>query len=123
MTVPILTPILTCYTERNPVRARMVRKAWRYRWSSAAAHCGSKNGNGLVDLGLWRSAWTAEQWREKLSRPEEEGAVSGVRANTYTGRPLGSDAFLSKVESLMGRRIRPLPIGRPKKVVEEEENR
>jgi hypothetical protein len=38
-------------------------------------------------------------------------------------RPLGSDAFLSKVESLMGRRIRPLPIGRPKKVVEEDENR
>ena len=44
-----------CYAERNPVRARMVRKAWRYRWSSAAAHCGSKNGNGLVDLGLWRT--------------------------------------------------------------------
>jgi putative transposase len=111
-----------CYTERNPVRARMVRKAWRYRWSSAAAHCGSGNGNGLVDLGLWRSAWTAEQWREKLSRAEEEEAVSGVRANTHTGRPLGSDAFVSKVESLMGRRIRPLRIGRPKKVVEEEEN-
>jgi len=112
-----------CYTERNPVRARMVRKAWRYRWSSAAAHCGSGKGNGLLDLGLWRSAWTAEQWREKLSRPEDGEAVSGVRASTHTGRPLGSDAFLSKVESLMGRRIRPLRIGRPKKVVEEEENR
>jgi hypothetical protein len=46
--------------------------------------------------------------------------VSGVRAMTHTGRPLGSDAFLSKVESLVGQRIRPLPIGRPKKVVEEE---
>ncbi|MCJ7749752.1 MAG: RHS repeat protein [Armatimonadetes bacterium] len=65
----------------------------------------------------------ADQWREKLSRPEDEEAVSGVRASSHTGRPLGSDAFLSKVESLMGRRIRPLRIGRPKKVVEEEENR
>jgi len=80
----------------------------------------------LLDLELWRGAWTAEEWREKLSRPEVEEAVSGVLASTHTGRPLGSDAFLSKVESLMGRRIRPLPIGRPKKVVaevEEEENR
>ena len=109
-----------CYTERNPVRARMVRKAWRYRWSSAAAHCGPGKANGLLDLGLWRGAWTAEGWREKLSRPEDEEAAAGVRASTHTGRPLGSDAFLSKVESLVGQRIRPLPIGRPKKVVEEE---
>lgn len=28
------------YVERNPIRARMVRKAERYRWSSAAGHCG-----------------------------------------------------------------------------------
>ncbi len=28
------------YVERNPVRARMVRKAEHYAWSSAAAHCG-----------------------------------------------------------------------------------
>src|SRR3990170_4525 len=30
------------YVERNPVRAKMVRKAENYRWSSAAAHCGLK---------------------------------------------------------------------------------
>ena len=28
------------YVERNPVRARIVRKAENYPWSSAAAHCG-----------------------------------------------------------------------------------
>ena len=28
------------YVERNPVRAKQVRRAWRYPWSSAAAHCG-----------------------------------------------------------------------------------
>ena len=28
------------YVERNPVRARMVRKAWRYPWSSALTHTG-----------------------------------------------------------------------------------
>jgi putative transposase len=28
------------YVERNPVRARLVRLAWRYPWSSAAVHVG-----------------------------------------------------------------------------------
>jgi putative transposase len=28
------------YVERNPVRARLVRRAWRWPWSSAAAHAG-----------------------------------------------------------------------------------
>jgi len=36
---------------------------------------------------------------------EQVGMRSGV---------LGSDAFLSKVECLLGRRVRPLPIGRQK---------
>jgi putative transposase len=112
-----------CYTERNPVRARMVRKAWRYRWSSAAVHCGAGKADGLLDLGLWRGAWTAEGWTQRLSGPEDGEALSGVRASTHTGRPLGSDAFLSKVESLLGRRLRALPIGRPKKLVLEEKNR
>src|SRR5690606_5977550 len=29
-----------CYVERNPVRAKMTRVPWTYRWSSAAAHTG-----------------------------------------------------------------------------------
>jgi hypothetical protein len=29
------------------------------------------------------------------------------------GRPLGSDGFLSKVEKLLGRRVRASPWGRP----------
>ena len=29
--------------------------------------------------------------------------------------PLGTDSFISKLEKLMGRRMRPLPLGRPRK--------
>jgi len=38
-------------------------------------------------------------------------------AGTYDCRfdALGSDAFLSKLETLLGRRVRPLPVGRPRK--------
>ena len=38
------------YVERNPVRARMVRKAWRYPWSSALAHAGEADRSGLLDM-------------------------------------------------------------------------
>ena len=32
---------------------------------------------------------------------------------TQTGRPLANDSFLSKLETKLGRRLRPLPPGRP----------
>ena len=44
-----------------------------------------------------------------------EETLSAVRLNTHRGRPLASDRFLSKLESLLGRRLRPLPVGRPRK--------
>jgi len=36
----------TRYVERNPVAARLHRKAWLYPWSSAAAHCGKRGPAG-----------------------------------------------------------------------------
>jgi hypothetical protein len=42
--------------------------------------------------------------------------ISGlIRHSTHTGRPLATDSVLSKLEHRLGRRLRPLPVGRPKK--------
>ena len=38
-----------------------------------------------------------------------------LRAHTHTGWPLGADPFLAWLESLTGRRMRPLARGRPRK--------
>ena len=43
------------------------------------------------------------------------------RQNTQTGRPLGTDSFLSKPEHTLGRRVRALPVGRPRKQKKEIE--
>ena len=57
---------------------------------------------------------SAERWRETLvDVARDTGAMDSIRHNTHTGRPLGSDAFLSKVEKALGRPVRPLPVGRP----------
>jgi len=103
------------YVERNPVRAKLVRKPGRYPWSSAAAHTGVDDTAGLLDLEQWYSMVSESEWRETLVEAEEEEMVSALRAKTHTGRPLGSDSFLSKLERALGRRLRALPRGRPRK--------
>ena len=103
------------YVELNPVRARLCRKPWRYEWSSAGAHVGGKGRSELLDLGQWYDMISSEQWRKELDAGIDEVDVGRLRVNTHTGRPLGGDSFLSKLEKLLGRRVRPLPVGRPTK--------
>jgi putative transposase len=116
-----------CYVELNPVRAGMVKHPWTYPWSSAAAHCGKAGGNPVLDLAAWRETMPADTWRETLlAFIGDTNALNAVRRNTHTGRPLGSDRFLSKLETLLNRRLRPLPLGRPigwRKRPDEAENR
>ena len=103
------------YVERNPVRAKIVRVPWRYRWSSAAAHCGGKETSDLLYLSAWFTRWCVDRWRRVSHRPEDAALVGQMRRCLRTGRPLASDRFISKLEALVGKRLRPLPIGRPRK--------
>jgi putative transposase len=103
------------YVERNPVRAGLCREAWQWRWSSAVAHCGGDDVSGLLDLASWRREMDPAKWRGILRQHEEEGLVQSLRLATSRGRPLGSDRFIAKLETLLGRRLRALPCGRPRK--------
>lgn len=103
------------YVERNPVRAKKVRVAWRYAWSSASAHIGREDPSGLLDLRPWRRTWRPDRWKKNLQVPEDAAVLCGIRLSTHRGRPLCSDTVLSKLERRLGRRLRPLPVGRPQK--------
>ena len=102
------------YVERNAVRAGLARKAWEYPWSSAAVHCGQVAAPPWLETALFERLLRGREWREALAAPQDEQTLSLVRQHTLTGRPLGSDSFVSKIETALGRRIRPLPIGRQK---------
>jgi len=104
------------YVERNPVRARLVRKAWRWQWSSAPAHSGVEKDSDLLDIASWKEDISFARWKQLLERPDDEKLVSRLRLATSRGRPLGSDSFIAKLETLLGRRLRPLPRGRPAKI-------
>jgi putative transposase len=108
------------YVELNPVRARLCRRAWRYEWSSAAAHTEESARSDLLNLAWWYKQFSAEAWRRELAEGLTEQEVARIRLRTHTGRPLGSDAFLSRLEAVLGRRVRPLPTGRPRKHAKED---
>ena len=102
------------YIERNPVRARLVRKAWRWPWSSAAAHAGmAADTTGLLDLDEWRADWTPKRWQKQLLEPADEDWRQRFWRAAHTGRPLAEDRWLAKLESKLGRRLRANPRGRP----------
>ena len=107
--------------ERNPVRAGLVRRARRWPWSSAAAHCdgadktGTRGAAGLLNLTEWAGRTDPGAWHESLVAPQDEQVLSKLRLCTTRNRPLGGDPFVSKLERKFGRRLRPLPHGRPRK--------
>jgi len=107
--------VALAYVDRNPVRAGLVKRAWEYLWSSAAAHVGEAGTDGLLDMAAWRKMSEQMDYRAMLSRVEDEAEIRQLRRSTHTGRPLGSDAFLARLEHALGKRLRPLTVGRPKK--------
>ena len=104
------------YVERNPVRARMVRKAENYRWSSAAAHCRLMQDNVLTTNSSWRKQFEAiGDWSAWLAQGDEPQELEVLRRNADKGLPCGSEKFIRKLEKLTGRGLQYRPQGRPRK--------
>ena len=92
------------YIELNPVRAEMVEHAWDYRRSSAAAHMAGED-DRLVTVRpmLERVA----DWREYLGQELSTAELRALRRHNRTGRPLGDEGFITRLEQTTGRELRP----------------
>lgn len=101
------------YIERNPVRAKMTKKAEDWEWSSARSHI---NGAGTEIPGI--HDWLDESERIEYRRfiKGEEGEIERIRKTTSTGRPLGDMKFVEGLEGLLGKVLKPQKSGRPRKV-------
>ena len=101
------------YVEQNPVRAGLCRQPWRYPWSSAAAHVAGRDDDLVKSaplLGL------VPDWKQYVQRECSRTEVERLRRHERTGRPLGAEAFVRKLERLLGRPLLPRKAGRkPKK--------
>jgi putative transposase len=94
--------LLACvrYVELNPVRAGLVRRPALWRWSSAAAHLAGRD-DGLVRVRPLLDL--AGDWRTFLAGGLDEDERAAIRAAERTGRPLGSAAFLARLEKRLRR--------------------
>ncbi len=103
------------YVERNPVRAKIVRKPENYRWSSAAAHCGLIDDPVLTRKSSWvRQFAEIGDWSAWLAEGDEPQALEVLRRNVERGLPCGAPKFIQKLERLTGRQLQYRPRGRPK---------
>lgn len=91
------------YIERNPIAAGIVPAAGEYPWSSASSHL-----HGVPDDLVGISALTemAGDWAEFLNEPLSQDEVEQFRAHGATGRPLGGDDFIKRLEVACGRVFR-----------------
>jgi putative transposase len=95
------------YVERNPVRAGLAERVEKYPWSSAAAHLTGHDPGNILDMGFWRDRGAADDWRSLLATPEDLLAVRLLQRGTFTGRPVGSAAFIDQLEMQLARILRP----------------
>ncbi len=96
------------YVELNPVRAKLVRKPEKFRWSSAAAHLDGQD-DGLVKVDPLLSL--VGDWAAFLKSGMTDGELARLRGHERTGRPLGDDPFLRRLEKRLGRVLRRLKPG------------
>jgi putative transposase len=91
------------YIELNPVRSGLVKTPEAYPWSSAKAHLtGQKDGlvKATTLLGL------VDDWPTFLSDELSEKQLLDLRGHQRTGRPLGSEDFVTELELKSGRPLR-----------------
>jgi putative transposase len=96
----------------RPTRVRLVEKPELYPWSSVAAHVKGVD-DALVKvaplLGL------VNDWRSLLQSGMTDPEAVLIRRHERTGRPLGEEGFVSRLESMLSRVLHPLKPGRKRK--------
>jgi putative transposase len=103
------------YVECNPVRAKIVRKAESYFWSSAPGHCGLRVDTLISTKDHWQKQFRMiKDWPAWLAERENMEELMNLRRNVDKGLPCGSESFIGKLERLAGRTLKFRPQGRPK---------
>ena len=108
--------LLTChrYIELNPVRAGSVRHPAQYPWSSCAHYALGSRDTLITRHAMFDQlagamggfmAWYQDDMDPKV--------LDRIRATVNQGWALGTDAFLERVQAILGRSARPPKRGRP----------
>lgn len=89
------------YVLLNPVRARLVKKPEQWQWSSAAAYLKNRE-DGFTEIADM-SELCGDMKSLLAENPEQKMADMLLHRAETIGRPLGSAAFLEKLERKLNR--------------------
>jgi len=105
---------LVRYVERNPLRAKIVKRAENWRWSSLGQSMQPAT-EQVPHIPICR--WPVKRrrdWIEWVNQPQTSGEIAAVFGAIRHSRPYGSPPWTAVVEKQLG--LRPLrPRGRPRK--------
>ena len=83
------------YVERNPLRAKLVKRAEDWRWSSLRRDAEGRS----LDPG---PAPRGANWLEFVNTPMTEAEVAAIRLSLRRDRPYGTDAWTTETAGCLG---------------------
>jgi putative transposase len=99
------------YVERNPVRAKIVRLAQNYPWSSLSKKIPMDDPPKANSKLIVRNT----QWIERVNQPLTDAEAETVRSSVNRGTPYGSDHWRKLTAKRLGLESTMRPRGRPRK--------
>jgi len=97
------------YIELNPVTSNLCARPEQWPWSSANAHL---EGTDDILVRVNPILNRVKDYSEYLEIPINHNIVEHLRLHSRTGRPLGTDSFLSQVSEIVKFDARPKKPGR-----------
>ena len=100
------------YVERNALRAKLVKRAEQWQWSSLWRWA-----QGDPKLLAFLSDWPVKrprQWVGWVNRPERASELEDLRCSAQRGRPFGSQGWVVRVAKRLSLESTLRPRGRPK---------
>ena len=100
------------YVERNALRAKLVKRAEQWQWSSLWRWA-----QGDPKLLAFLSDWPVKrprQWVGWANRPETASELEDLRCSAQRGRPFGSQGWVVRIAKRLSLESTLRPRGRPK---------
>jgi putative transposase len=98
------------YVERNPLRAKLVRKAESWRWSSLRQRQASAGSSLLAAAPVTLPA----NWPSLVNEPQTEAELAAVRTSIARGTPFGGPRWTHRAAQELGLEFTLRPRGRPR---------
>ena len=102
------------YVERNALRAKLVRRAELWPWSSLGVSSHRAAAEEAPPLAAWPLV-RPRNWAERVNQPLTEAEIEAVRVSIQRGRPFGGASWQKRTARRLGLESTFRPRGRPRK--------